>query len=524
MLQACSGGNSGAGGKNNGGSTNTNTNCTLGNVANVTVSGMVTFDRVALLSSGSLDFNNISQQPLKGAVVEAICNGILVSTGTDANGNYSLSIPGNTSGVFIRVKAQLLRTGTPSWDVAVSDETQAVKLIFSMDGSQFNSGTSNSSRNLNAASGWGGSSYTSTRVAAPFAILDTIYDAMQLVLAANSSAQFPPLDVKWSASSITGTYYTNNIISLVGRVATDTDEFDEHVIAHEWAHYFTDTFSRDDSIGGSHTLQDILDIRVAFSEGFGNAFSAMVTGEPVYKDSQGLSAGFNFDIESNNCGANRGWFSECSVQSVLYDFYDVANDDALNLGFAPIYTVLTTNIPATTAVTSLFSFITPFKALNAGSAANIDSLLLTDHSIATITDDAGTTRTLNPGTTDQLPVYATSFPASLCVTGENGGYNGLGVHRFVQFTAPASANFTFTATRTSGLASSDPDMSIYSSGVLTGFGESTVNNTESFSVNLVAGTVYVLDLNEYANYSDEAYDPSGSLANETCFSVTRTQN
>lgn len=522
-LQACSGGGS---------------SCALGSAANVTVSGNVTFDRVPLLSTGQLDFNNISPQPLKGVVVEAVCNGVLVTTNTDSNGDYSLSIPGNTSGIFIRVKAQLLKAGLPSWDVSVSDESQpAAKLVFAMDGSAFDASTSDLTRNLHADSGWGGTSYNSTRVAAPFAILDTIYDAMQLVLAENTTAQFPALNVKWSASSTTGSFYTNNTISVLGRI-TDTDEFDEHVIAHEWGHYFQDAFSRDDSIGGRHTTGDILDIRVAFSEGFGNAFSVMVTDDVIYKDSSGLEQGFTINIESNFCNFiirdsdgidngvdERGWFSECSVQSALYDFYDDSNEgfDVLSLGFSGIHSVMTTSIPNTAAVTSLFSFITPYKILNPGSATNIDSLLLNNHSINFITDDEGTGRALNPGDTNQLPVFSTVFPiSSLCVTGENGGYNGLGVTRFVKFTVPSTDRYTFLATKLAGgLTSSDPDIVIRSKGQIIALGESTLSNMETFSVNLASGTEYVLELSEFATYGNPDYTATGDASDTTCFSITR---
>ena len=500
--------------------TNTSTGCTLGTGANVIVSGLVTFDRVPLKTFGGLDFNDVSQQPVRGAVVEAICNGIMATSQTDANGNYSLSLPGGTTGAFIRVKAQLSKTGTPSWSVSVSDEASALKLIFTMDGNPFDSGSTNSTRNLNAGSGWDGQDYATTRVASPFAILDTIYQAMQFVLSVNPNIQFPPLDVKWSATSTNGTHYVNNTIFVLGR-SNDSDEFDQHVIAHEWGHYFQDVFSRDDSIGGGHGSGDILDIRVAFSEGFGNAFSAMVTGDTLYRDSQGPVNGFSFDIESNNCGSNRGWFSECSIQSALYDLYDGVNDDVIDLGFSSIYTVMTENIPQTTAVTSLFSFINPYKTLNPNDVSNIDSLLQNSHSISPITDDVGSGRTLNPGLTDQLPIFQTSFPASICVTGENGGYNGLGVNRFMQFTVPATANYTFTAVKVTGLASSDPDIIIWSKGELIGAGESFADNTETFSIRLVAGTVYVLEIAEFKSYSEEDYNPNGELPNETCFAITR---
>ncbi len=46
-------------------------------------------------------------------------------------------------------------------------------------------------------------------------------------------------------------------------------------------------FSRADNIGGSHSLGEALDIRVAFGEGWGNAFSAIATDNPIYFDTYG---------------------------------------------------------------------------------------------------------------------------------------------------------------------------------------------------------------------------------------------
>ena len=95
-------------------------------------------------------------------------------------------------------------------------------------------------------------------------------------------------------------------IFLLGAEDTDTEEYDRHVIAHEWGHYLEDAFSRSDSVGGPHALGDQLDMRVAFGEGWGNAFSAMVERDPVYKDTLGpaQNTGFYLDVESEivpNC-------------------------------------------------------------------------------------------------------------------------------------------------------------------------------------------------------------------------------
>ena len=124
----------------------------------------------------------------------------------------------------------------------------------------------------------------------------------------------------------------------MGDAGNDTDEYDAHVVSHEFGHYFEDQFSRSDSIGGSHSLNARLDMRVAFGEGWGNALSGVVSGR-VYRDTFGSaqSNSFGFDLESNSF-TRPGWFSEGSVQSILYDIMDSANDgaDTVSAGIGPV--------------------------------------------------------------------------------------------------------------------------------------------------------------------------------------------
>lgn len=524
-LAGCSGGGS---------SSSTDTvGCVTGTGSNVTVSGRITFDRVPLDSSGALDFAATTVEPARQITVEAVCNSVLASTTSDENGNYSLSVPAGTTGLVVRAKAQMLQSGTPGWDVKVVDERQAVDLVFALDSSLLDVNTT-LIRNLHAPSGSDGTSYTSPRIAAPFAILDTVYKSMQLILDTNPTVNFPALTIEWSESNSAGSFYTNQTISVYGYLL-DTDEYDEHVIAHEWGHYFQDMFSRDDSIGGPHSGGDILDIRVAFSEGFGNAFSAMVLDDPLYRDSQGLNDGFTINVENNNCNIYSlddvdGWYNECSVQSVLYDFYDMTSDinDAFNLGFGEIYQVLVDEMPQSTAFTSLFSFINAFKSLPAivGSESAIDNLLAAQSITASINDDYGTTATDAGASSIPLPPYLDGTNLStgiqVCSSGVHGGYNGLGVSRYVRFSVPSSTNYTVTAQRSSGLNPADPDMYLYHKGELLAVAESWTLNEDSLSVGLQVGNEYILELREYA-YTDPDYDPNAiGATNTTCFTVTRT--
>jgi hypothetical protein len=386
----------------------------------ISVAGTATYDRVTHNPDNSLNYPGVTQAPVRGAVVEVWCNNAVYSSGvTLADGRYTLVAP-KSQDFFVRVKAQMLQTGTSSWNFRVVDNTSSGAL-YSMVGSVINSDIDMPALpNLHAPSGWGVSSYTSTRVAAPFAILDSVYQAVQKVLVESPSAIFPTLNLNWSVNNvpvsgdpaigqITTSHFNGTAIYILGAADDDIDEYDDHVVIHEWGHYFEHNFSRADNIGGSHSRGDVLDIRVAFGEGFGNAFSAIVTDDPQYSDASGISqaVGFGINMEDNNC-LNAGWFSECSVQSILYDLYDANNDgaDVLTMTFTPLYNVLVNQQKNTAAMTSVFSFVKFLKDdVDATTDTNIDNLI-SSQGIDVVTDIYGDSQiTNNPGNYDPLPVY-----------------------------------------------------------------------------------------------------------------------
>jgi len=161
--------------------------------ANVTVSGNITFDRVPHDSvTGGLDYPSTTADAVRGATVEAIdpFGAILAAGVTDNAGRYSLSLPSDTTAT-IRVNAQMTRAGSPGWNFQVMDNTR--DLLYAMESTAFSSGRQNVSLDLRAESGWDGSAYTGVRVAAPFAILDTVYRQLQKVLAVDPGLVFPQL-------------------------------------------------------------------------------------------------------------------------------------------------------------------------------------------------------------------------------------------------------------------------------------------------------------------------------------------
>jgi hypothetical protein len=517
----------------------------------VTISGRVTYDRVPFGAApdAGLDYPATSQRPVREAVVQFVAGiggGIVANGATDSNGNYTLTVPVNSSG-FVRVRAQSVRTAAPARDIEVRNNTGSGLPVYVLDGSAFNAGTANVTRNLHAASGWGGSSYTGVRAAAPFAILDSMVSAVNFLLEEGSaSTSLPPLDVYWSTlntrvfgdftlGQIGTTQYLSSSsdgpdgIYVLGAENLDTDEYDPHVIVHEFQHFLENSIMRSESPGGSHPLNERLDLRLAFSEGLANAFSGMVLNDPFYRDSGGprqASVLVSFDMESNPNAADGwivGWFNESSVDSLVWDLYDTAVDgaDNVSLGFQPLFGVLTGTMNTTPALTSLYPFITALRASPGAPVAAINTLVASQ---AITSNDAWATGEGNSGgVPEALPVYTTvALGGSQVVCGVTtaGTFNTLGNRRFLRFTLASARSVTIQAlyTPTGSLApfspNPDPDLVLYRSGFLD-FSDSTVNGSETLTRSLEAGE-YVIEVYEYSHI-----DPAGSLPRgRTCFNVT----
>jgi hypothetical protein len=537
----------------------------------VSVSGQVTFDFVPAVPGQGLSYASTVARPARGVTVELLQAGaVTASTTTTPTGEYSFAgVPANTE-VSLRVRAELLRVGTPSWDFRVVDNVNA-DALYALAGMAFDTGTASVTRNLHAASGWGGSSYTAARSAAPFAILDLVYDAVQLILTAAPNTAFPALRLHWSPANVpvTGSapgeigssrYRPDSGIYLVGAADQDTDEYDRHVIAHELGHYLEHRFSRTDSFGGSHALTDQLDMRVAFGEAWGSAFAGMVTGQVVYVDthSAGQAHAFSFNLEQtpSRLNPNPGWFNEEALQALLFDLYDNGRDvppgtfvvDDLALGFAPIWAVFTNEQRSTRALTSVFPFVNALKAARPADAPLIDQLT-TSQRIAAVTDEYGTGQT-NYGiptqrTQQEVAADFKSVYDSLTVGGTlpevcslddytsalTDAENKLASRRFVRFTVTNPGVHVITArARTPLNGAADPDVLLHTGGGQTIESSEAPASTctaatpgecvETFSPTLAAGD-YVLEVFEWSN-TNRTDDASHPPLGRTCFDVTVT--
>jgi len=545
----------------------------------VVVSGRIAFERVpfSAVTAGGLDYPRSYEAPAREVEVELLRSSdraVLATTWTDTTGHYSFTAPANT-GAFVRAKALSRRTGDSarpaSWDLRVLNNTNG-NALYVLDGAAFDTGVTDQVRDLKAATGWGGDFagvYTGPRAAAPFAVLDTLYEAVQLVVAEGDPAvHLVPLAAYWSpdnrpsstwnpgAGDIETTQYISLLgqdpapgIYVLGAASVDTDEFDPHIVAHEFYHYLEDAVSRADSVGGTHSLRERLDLRVAFSEGFANAFAGMVLGDAVYRDSFGTAQGtdFQFDMERDPSAAP-GWYNEASVHRITWDLYDPPGDDAdaVGLGFAPMYDVLTAELHDGVPLASLFSFVTALKQRPAVPAGAVDARVEAEGlpgsslGIDSVAMDAYATTETHSGVAAEasdlvLPVYSpivVNGPAvRVCSSSElvlpdgsevAGGYNKLGNRRFLRFAVPAERNLRIRVSCPSseptcgGLPRPDPDFVVRRASQAT-VAEESLSTVEELDISATPGE-FVLEVYEYSHVSLSATSRRG----RTCLNVTIT--
>jgi hypothetical protein len=541
----------------------------------VSISGTLHYEYPAPNANcDGLNFSGATLRPIRQATVQLVDSNtfaVVGSTVSDDAGMYSF-ISNSQSSVFVRVRAELKRANGPAWDVEVRDNTSSTVLPFEqrplyvLDGPPSSPSGANEVRNLVAVTGWSGLGFTGVRSAAPFSILDAAYISIQLVVASDASANFSPLDIFWSVNNTTAlgdidigeigtSFYRSDINSLflLGQDGDDIDEFDQHVIAHEWSHYFEDTFSRSDNIGGAHGPGDRLDARVAFSEGFATAYAGMALDDPLYCDalwSQGILRGFRIDIESEVTMALAGWYNEASIMKILFDLWDTDNDgaDTSSIGFGPIYSVLVGSQVSTDSFTTFFSFAESLKSMALGQDAFIDALLAGENIVASGIDRWGSTENNNAGSGDALPVFkilpADGTVLNVCSNSEFDSVglavtgNKLNVHQLLRLDIAIGQRYTFSAQADAGTLSqlppddpanavdqSDPDLFFFLNGerqnAVVGTdleGQSNVANSEVFSPSapLTVGT-YVVD---FVDFRHEDANTDGNYPLRTCFDIT----
>ena len=235
------------------------------------------------------------------------------------------------------------------------------------------------------------------------------------------------------------------------------------------------------------------------SEGWGNALSAMVwSPNTVYTDSSGAgqAKGFGFDLEDNVIiDPNPGWYSEASVQAILFDLFDDSGAseafDSVALGLGPIYDVQVGAQRTTPALTTLFSFIDALKRANPTQAAAIDTLTRNRNVVTSPISDAFGSSEVgnNAGSTDNLPVYrdlAVNTPFTVNLVG--GASNSLGQNRFFVFAGDGASHQVQIATA----SSNDVDVLVAQAGQVVASATGSTGNETTPAFTAQNGLVYVV--------------------------------
>lgn len=499
------------------------------------VSGKISYDDVPATING-LSYDSTQVKPVRGVYVELIdeADQVLQRVKTDEAGLYRFGVIDLSLPVAIRVKAELI-DDKGAWYVRVVDNTRDNRLYAAE--TEFGSiKLLGSQRDLHLGSGWTGSEYGEPRSAAPFAILDTIYSVSERVNEAWGAVSFEPLNVYWSERNVptegdvaegevTTDSYFRGAIYLLGAEDVDTTEYDDAIIAHEWVHYFQDTVARDDSIGGPHSGGQLLDFRVAFSEGYATALGVYLLDADEYIDTYGNDQRSAFRLRPDNePTVNQGWFNEDSVMRIVFDALDggASDDDRLQVPLSDALSVHREFVNQTEFV-SIFSW---HEMLSAGLTNNdlteLDSIMSENRVFGR--ERYGRTESNDGGKINSLPIYdrlVLGQTVIRCMDDESGTYNKLDNARFFRFDGVANQNYRLTVERATGIGypdigvAGDPDYFIYAQDVLVDVGGSADSDREVTTFSAKSTLEHRVVLREYLISEDTT-----PRDDEYCYEVT----
>jgi hypothetical protein len=309
------------------------------------IHGMAFYQKIDVTDAG-LDLNHPSMSPIRNArveVVDPVTQTVISVSETGDRGLFIADVPAAIP-VTIRVISRLRSTS-----LQVLDNTEN-NALYSLS-TAFDTRENSDARIIDR-----------TRTSGAFNILEMIQRGNDLLRLSDLSAIPPTPTIFWSTRNVPvpgdvrlgqvkTTYFSlaTNTAYILGDRGTsaqpDSDEYDDSVIIHEYAHMLAARFSRDDSPGGWHAIGQDLDPRLAWSEGFANFFSGAVRNDPIYRDSKGLNGSsiLRIDLEDNQPPNDKpGYGSEASVESLLWDLFDASNDpgDAVQYPFASIWAAI----------------------------------------------------------------------------------------------------------------------------------------------------------------------------------------
>lgn len=317
----------------------------------LTVSGKISFERLLPTPTG-LGATPVTQNAalVQVEVVRHDDFSVLLAPAAfaDANGDYSISFSTDRD-FFVRARARL---SAATLDCRVLHSQMASPVVHAVSSAIVSRALGSQTVNVTA-----GLALPHLRAGA-FAALDTARKLAQAAAYSGSPA-LGTLDLYWAPGNL-GTSFMRDLGGqpvpiletrfvntgplgnpgiLVGGgdwnnvSATDHDEFDEAVLAHEFVHFLMRGFSRDNNWGGAHN-GEALTPNAAYGEGLPTGLGCILLGDKNYIDTQGLppasSVRFSFDCENPAFVAGvpsavtgvSGYQAEFAVAAVVWDLLD----------------------------------------------------------------------------------------------------------------------------------------------------------------------------------------------------------
>jgi hypothetical protein len=328
--------------------------------SNLTFSGKVEYQDKPYDINGFT--GDLVPTPVRGVIINviAIDGFATIATGaTGPDGSFSfpnINNPSSRAGIYLQVVSKTEPNNPAQVEIRNNATDQALLSLIS-PGYDDSSGSDFTGLQMTATADSG--------IGGLFNILDVFSMASELIQQQGGLCKppattpcVPPLLVAyWEPGSAEGTVYDDQLDAIFilggGDSEGDHDEYDDSVIAHEYGHFVVHHFSKDDSPGGPHFISDNgQDIRLSWSEGWGNFFSSAVRNNPVYLDTADGGGTFSFSIEDyspQELGLNSlavYTTSEIAVTGVLWDLFDDPSvlllslnesHDQIALGFGPIW-------------------------------------------------------------------------------------------------------------------------------------------------------------------------------------------
>jgi len=292
-----------------------------------------------------------SRTPITCAAVQIINpadnNRVIVLGQTDENGEYKIDIPLElaTTPLNVRILAKSADTKLPFVVRRHDNSIISAGETYSVDSDPFVGKTVGLTVVATRSSGLAGA----------FNIYEFTNKGFKFVQEkAEPNTKFPSLLIHWAKDEdgIGCTCFLNGIFRphrINIRGMSDPEEFDDSVILHELGHYMHESFSDTDSPGGFHSVScstnQVIDPRLAWSEGWATGFGQMVLGDRRYIDTH-PNGGFILDIEYP-CSVQQGPYSEIVISAMYWDLFDGSDSgvptrdgDTMNLTFNQIWTAM----------------------------------------------------------------------------------------------------------------------------------------------------------------------------------------